>query len=90
MFLNGNRLPDGSVFLKGTSGVWTDTSKMCCMVMNEGGKCNRDPFWVCGDSLNCDNNICEQEKMPLNGDCLANGLLSVEGTSCVSNVKHKM
>lgn len=63
----------------GTECVGDPYLKVCTIPMEAGELCGVDPFWVCGDGLKCENNVC---KVGSGGSCFIPFHECGRGLSC--------
>lgn len=63
-----------------------DGKLLCVRPMPAGNSCAVDPYWVCRESLRCENHVCVVPEM---GDCFLNENFCSSGTICagIGNLK---
>lgn len=66
----------------GLSCVGSGSVKRCNKLMDIGGQCEVDPWWVCRPGLVCQNQEC---KIPQGGVCTANPDECASGLACVGS-----
>lgn len=70
----------------GFSCVGTGQTKKCNKLKRVGQRCHIDPFWVCEENLQCEDNTC---KVPSGGTCTNDEDDCVTGTECIGTKSNK-
>lgn len=87
--IGGNCRKAGSVCESGTVCAGKNSRKKCVMPGKVGDKCDRTPFQVCEDNLECRKYKCSTPVIPEGGDCFLHGSECIEGAQCIGTETEK-
>lgn len=80
--LDGRCSKKGMRCRRGLVCAGTAEVKKCVKPMPVGGKCAKDPFWVCRVGLVCKGGVCQYERVPKGGSCRFKGSVCDKGLVC--------